>query len=240
LPTQPSPKADQTAEEQLVSVSRPKQARSEQTLRRILQAAEELIGEKGLNDVSIPDIVRHAQSSVGGFYARFKGKNELLRALEERFFLRLDEHVQRVCAPDRWRGASLAEVVRGLAGELVKTAGTERNMIAAFLFRAATESEFQEAGLRFRRRVSDRVTDLLMLRSHEIPHPEPKVAIDLCVQIGFALMLQNVIFGVISAGGQTLTDQRLVIEFERIATGYLCLDSRARSSPDAPEPSASG
>lgn len=90
LPTPPDPIAKSSADEQLASVARPKQARSEQTLRRILEAAERLIGEKGLGDVSIPDIVREARSSVGGFYARFKDKNELLRALEERFFQRLD------------------------------------------------------------------------------------------------------------------------------------------------------
>ena len=77
----------------LSSVCRPKQARSEQTLHRLLDAAEELIQEKGLADVSVPEIVRRAGSSVGGFYARFKDKDELLQALEERFLHRLDEQV---------------------------------------------------------------------------------------------------------------------------------------------------
>jgi hypothetical protein len=54
---------------ELESVARPKQARSEQTLQRILDAAEGLIEEKGLADASIPEIVRRAGSSVGGFCA---------------------------------------------------------------------------------------------------------------------------------------------------------------------------
>jgi AcrR family transcriptional regulator len=48
-------------------VARPKQARSEETLQRLLEAAEALIEEKGLADASIPEIVRRAGSSVGGF-----------------------------------------------------------------------------------------------------------------------------------------------------------------------------
>ena len=72
----------------LETVARPKQARAERTLHRLLDAAEGLIEERGLGDVSIPEIVRRARSSVGGFYARFRDKNELLRALEERFFQR--------------------------------------------------------------------------------------------------------------------------------------------------------
>ena len=55
---------------QLASVTAPKQARSEQTLYRLLDAAQELIAAKGLADVSIPEIVRRAGSSVGGFYGR--------------------------------------------------------------------------------------------------------------------------------------------------------------------------
>ena len=52
----------------LSSVAPPKQARSEQTLYRILDATEALIREKGLAAVSIPEIVSRAGSSVGGFY----------------------------------------------------------------------------------------------------------------------------------------------------------------------------
>ena len=58
------------------STNPPKQARSQRTLERILQAAEELVLEKGLASVSVPDIVARANSSVGGFYARFEDKNE--------------------------------------------------------------------------------------------------------------------------------------------------------------------
>ncbi len=63
---------------QLRTVAGPKQARSEDTLRRLLNAAEELIIEKGHRAVSIPEIARRAHSSVGGFYARFRDKTELL------------------------------------------------------------------------------------------------------------------------------------------------------------------
>ncbi len=66
----------------LQAVTGPKQARSERTLQRLLDAAEVLIEEKGHAAVSIPEIARRARSSVGGFYARFRDKNELLRALE--------------------------------------------------------------------------------------------------------------------------------------------------------------
>ena len=89
----------------LETVVGPKQARSERTLYRLLDAAEALIAEKGLAEVSIPEIVRRARSSVGGFYARFRDKNELLRALEERFYRELSVRLDDLVDEERWSGA---------------------------------------------------------------------------------------------------------------------------------------
>ena len=205
----------------LSSVSRPKQARSEQTLYRLLDAAEELIQEKGLGDVSIPEIVRRAKSSVGGFYARFKDKDELLRALEERFLHRLDEKVVELVDPGHWGLATTAEIVESCMNELVSTVRAEHNMINAFLVRAVVDLETRDEGMRFRQRVSSRISDLLLTRRDEISHPEPEVAIDLAVQLAFGLMLQNVIFGEIRAGDRVLSDAEIEAELTRNFLAYV-------------------
>ncbi len=212
------PKADPRP---LSSVSRPKQARSEQTLYRLLDAAEELIQEKGLADVSIPEIVRRAGSSVGGFYARFKDKNELLRALEERFLQRLDEQVVELADPGHWQRATTAEIVASCINELVSTYRAERNMISAFLVRAAADVEIRQEGMRFRQRVESRISELLLTRRDEISHPQPEVAIDLAVQLAFGLMLQNVIFGDLRAGDRVLDDAMIETELTRNFLAYV-------------------
>src|SRR5262245_32172454 len=103
----------------LAAVTGPKQDRSEKTLLRLLDAAEELIGERGLEGLSIPEIVRRAGYSVGGFYARFADKNQLLRALEERFFLQVSARLDALVDARRWRDASVGELVEAAVGELV-------------------------------------------------------------------------------------------------------------------------
>ena len=205
----------------LSSVSPPKQARSEQTLYRLLDAAEELIQEKGLADVSIPEIVRRAGSSVGGFYARFKDKNELLRGLEERFLQRLDEQVVELSDPGHWQRATTAEIVASCMNELVSTYRAEHNMISAFLVRAAADVEIRKEGMRFRQRVERRISDLLLTRRDEISHPQPEVAIDLAVQLAFGLMIQNVIFGELRAGDRVLDDATIEAELTRNFLAYL-------------------
>ena len=78
--------APQAEHRRLEAVARPKQARAERTLHRLLDAAEALIEEKGLATSRSRRSCGARAPSVGGFYARFRDKNELLRALEERFF----------------------------------------------------------------------------------------------------------------------------------------------------------
>ncbi len=205
----------------LTSVSAPKQARSAQTLYRLLDAAESLIEEKGPADASIPEIVRRAESSVGGFYARFRDKNELLRALEERFFNELTVRVDLLSRPDRWRGASIREIVEPCVRELVDTFRERRALIRVFMFSAVQDPEFIEDSLRFRRRVSSRLVALLLTRRDEIRHPDPELAIDLAVQFAFGLMHQSVILGEIRADARRLSDADLVRELTRNFLSYL-------------------
>jgi AcrR family transcriptional regulator len=212
---------------ELESVARPKQARSEQTLQRILDAAEGLIEEKGLADASIPEIVRRAGSSVGGFYARFRDKDELLRALEERFFVQLSERLERLLEPARSARARLGDLVRPFVEELVRVTHRRAPLIAAFIHRAIHDPALREGSLRFRRSVTTRLSGFLLARRGEIHHPEPEVAIDLAVQLAFGLMIQRVVFGEIRAGGRHLSDTKLVDELVHGVLGYLGVNRAA-------------
>lgn len=225
----PNPPRPRQPDAGLRSVARPKQARSQETLYRILEAAEKLIEEKGIADVSVPEIVRRAGSSVGGFYARFRDKNELLRAIEERFFNELDLRVQVLADPERWSEVPIAQVMRACVKELVGTFRERHALIGAFLARAAQDPDFMAEGLRFRRQVSRRILALLMTRREEIGHPDPEVAIDLCVHFAFGLMNQAVVFGEIRAGSRRLTDRDLERELERAFLAYLGVDGRAHA-----------
>lgn len=205
---------------ELETVSRPKQARSELTLYRILDAAEALIAEKGLADASIPEIVRRAGSSVGGFYARFRDKNEMLRALEERFFQDLRERVDRVTDRERWGAAPIPVIIRNCVQELFDTFRERQGLIRAFLFRASQDPEFAEEGLRFRQGVASRLRELLVSRHAEATHPEPDVAIEMGVQLAFGLMHQLAIYDEVRVGSRRLTDAELVNELTRTFLAY--------------------
>jgi AcrR family transcriptional regulator len=215
------------------SVARPKQARSRATLVRILDVAEALIEEKGLSDASIPEIVRRAGSSVGGFYARFRDKNELLRALEERFFLELSQRLAEISNPARWARSPIPVVIRACVDELVRTFRERQALIRMFLVRAGGDRDALDEGLRFRRQVSQRMLDLLRPRRAEIGHEVPERAIDVAVHLAFGLMHQAAVFGELRAGERPLSDAEIADELTRNFLAYLEIPRPApdRSSP---------
>lgn len=205
----------------LDSVARPKQARSERTLHRLLDAAEQLIEETGTADVSIPEIVRRARSSVGGFYARFRDKNELLRALEERFFREQRERLERLTRPEAWAGAGVPEIVRGCMAELVAVFRARRTLIRAFVARAVHDVEFRGEAQRFEREVSDRVSALLLSRPGRIGHPQPALAVPVAVAIVFGAMIAGVLLGDPRHPFASLTAEEAAEELARNFLGHL-------------------
>jgi len=199
----------------------PKQARSAATRQRLLDAAEALIEARGPGEASIPEIVRRAGSSVGGFYARFRDKDALLRALEERFLAEMGARVEALADAGRWSDAPLREIVEACAAELVGTIGERRNLIAAFLTRAARDPEVRADALRFRTTTAERITRLLLTRRDALSHPHPARAIDLAVQFAFGLTLQRVVAGGIRAAGETLSEDEITSEIVRNFLAYV-------------------
>ena len=95
-------------------VKRPVQQRSQQTLERILEAAETCIAEVGFEGATIADIVKRADSSVGSFYTRFKDKDSLLRCLLDRFVEEVSVTIDAALRPELWLEVDFEQVCQRL------------------------------------------------------------------------------------------------------------------------------
>ena len=71
-------------------------SRAEQRVQRFLDAAFELIDEKGTADFTIQEVIDRSQQSLRGFYQYFDGKDELLLALFEDSILESAVDLQEV------------------------------------------------------------------------------------------------------------------------------------------------
>lgn len=88
MASRPEPRDD---EEEVRSAPKepPKTSRGERTRRRILDAAERQIGERGFADTSVASITQEADVAQGTFYVYFRSKEEVLRELVLRMGRRL-------------------------------------------------------------------------------------------------------------------------------------------------------
>ena len=206
----------------LRSVTRPKQGRSEATLQRLLDAAEKLICRDGLAAVSIAAIVREAKSSVGGFYARFHDKDELLRALHERELGRLNEQVSDLVNPERWEGVPLHTMIHALIYAYAETSRGRERLQAAILEATARNPEAWAPAFDFRREVTDSVCTLLLLRRDEITHPKPEEAVRFAVSQAFAIRDIRSLYAHTDVA-QEVSDETVSTEMIRSMVAYLTM-----------------
>jgi AcrR family transcriptional regulator len=204
----------------LSSISQPKQARSEETARRILDAAQSLIEREGLAALSIPEVVRRARSSTGSFYARFKDKNTLLSALEERFFEDMHRVLDELADPARWAGRPTRELIDVCNREMLRRLRQHARLVCAFVFRSAHQASLATRVQRFHERLTDRMRALFLARRAEMTHPDPELAVALAIEFAFTFIQTRVLYAAHDGAAAALDDDRLAAELTRMFLAY--------------------
>src|SRR3954447_2046090 len=95
----------------------PQQHRSQETLHRILDAAEAVLDAKSFTEATLGEIMERAGVTVGAFYRRFPDKDALLHLLDERFFAEVYQRADITLARERWDGARLDAIISAFVSE---------------------------------------------------------------------------------------------------------------------------
>jgi AcrR family transcriptional regulator len=199
----------------------PQQARSQETLDRILDATEALVAEKGFDDTPVSEIVRRAGSSVGAFYTRFPDKDALLHGLYQRHLEQATATADDALDPVRWEGAGIPEVLEAVVGFLVEIYREQRGLIRAFVVRNHADPAFQARRERLSHYVSERLAALLLARRGEIAHPDPERAAAFGLTLVFSTLDNVILFGEMRSGDLALSDADLAVELTRAYLAYL-------------------
>ncbi len=196
-----------------IRLTPPKQTRSRRTLERIVSAALGILDEQGPAGLTVQAVVARAGSSVGSFYARFKGKSDLLDYLGARVRQETLERWSEAVESRDWSVLELRELAAGSVG-LLFDAERSRSSYLKVLDRAARGNE--EAYTAFRKQQLDDISELLLARKQEIDHLRPELA----VRLGLLAVL-----GVVDAedprSGEALPRSVLVKEATDLLLGYL-------------------
>lgn len=182
-------KADQPAR-----TTGPQQARSRISHNKVLQATERLMTRLGTADFSLPDVSRESGMSIGGIYRRFKDKQDLLLAVQERLNEQMSEGFDTIEAQAQRHHGSLRRLTDTLTAGLAELVRRHAPMIKAIMEATWVYPEVAKGGKRafaaHRRRFKAQV---LALRP-AITHPDPDFAAEFCFVVVFELLASH--FGV--------------------------------------------
>lgn len=113
------PSAQQAADKAArLKVRAPLQARGQETLERIVAAAQRLLRSQRFEDITIAQIVAEADTSTGSFYARFASKDALLPFLYEAYNANTAAATEDIEARKLLKAGTLREGVSALIAVL--------------------------------------------------------------------------------------------------------------------------
>ncbi len=209
-------------------VRAPQQARSHDTLARLLDAAEAMLEEAPWDQCTVAALVARARSSIGAFYARFPDKDSLLQHLHQRRATEGIHTADAVLERERWLGVTMEPLIRALvafvAKDYVDHAGLHREVVR----RNSTDARFRERSAHVTGHVVRLMALLLEERRHEMDIDDSLRAADMLHRILYSVMDQSVQFVDRPPGPVALTQPQLVEAVVRAMLGYLGVRMAAR------------
>ncbi len=162
-------------------VKPPLQARSQQTLERLLDAAEAIICEKGIDKATVADIARRGDSSVGAFYSRFADKEALLKCVLQRFNDQALATAEAVLEPSRWATVDFRDALEAMMHFMLEMLRERRQLVLALMTRAPTDPQLSAFGEHLQTTITRLMHALIEHRHHQLGHHDPETAIQLAV-----------------------------------------------------------
>lgn len=199
----------------------PQQTRSQETLVRILDAAEALITEKGFEDTAVAEVARRAGSSVGAFYSRFRDKTGLLYGLYDRYEEQAFATADDALDPKRWKGARVEQFLPAVMRFLVEVYRERSGLLRAFVLRSHADDEFRARQERLYTYVSEKLAALLLARREQIAKPHPERAAAFALTMAFATIENALLFGELRSAGLRFSDEELAREITAAYLAYL-------------------
>jgi AcrR family transcriptional regulator len=159
----------------------PQQARSRESLRKLLKAAAEVLGQHGVEGSTIPRIAAHAGLTPGAVYRRFEDKETLLETMILGILERQAEGLPIGLTPEMSGQIPLKvfaeQVIYSILVSYRSNAGLLRG-IRQFA-QARTGTEFWKKAAKLEARFFERLVELFLVNANDIRHPEPKMAVSL-------------------------------------------------------------
>ena len=201
----------------------PQQARSQETMNKILDAAAHILDEKSFDELTISEVVHEAGTSVGAFYGRFKDKDALLQALDERFFIEFEHDVEILLNRQNMLDKSLSEIIFLIISFIVNAYSCQKGVLRSLNLRERISygNHFLEREKYAWEKFLPRFNSVFTNYKDQIRHPDPELAINMGYRQMYYTMREVILWQPLPGEKQTFTKEVLVRELTRAFLAYL-------------------
>ncbi len=203
-------------------VREPRQTRSRRTFEVLIASAFDMIAELGAEGSTVQELLQRTGVGAGSFYARFDGRDALIRYLGLRFWSDAEAGWGEFLEPTRWARADAGEILRPFIRVLVQWTSANSALLRSLLVYAMTDPDgwLLDRTTQVENRVSERLGSLVAVTGGPFRHPDPEFAVHLATLQLFATLRSRVIF---AGGGRMdgITDEELAEELGRVFLSYV-------------------
>ncbi|MDA1266515.1 MAG: TetR/AcrR family transcriptional regulator [Planctomycetota bacterium] len=194
---------------------------------RITAAALARLGDGTFDEVAVATLAREAGVIVGGFYARFSGKEAVLEYLNLAVLGGVLARARGALSPEQSAGLGAREVIRSFVDLSVRSFREHREVFQQISLRSRTsrDHDFRARVQAANREVHDLFRARLTERIAESAHLAPAAAVDVALTAVSGAMREYVLFTEFRPQFEPLEDERLVDELTDLFCSYLRIEA---------------
>ncbi len=172
----------------------PQQARSRESLRKLLKAAAEVLGQHGVEGTTIPRIAQHAGLTPGAIYRRFRDKDALLETVILGILERQDERLRASLTPAMARQIPLPVFAEQLINSMVVSYRANANLLYALrqFVQGRCNTPFWKKATKWEMSTYEHLLALFLTHRKAIRHPDPKTALSLGLMMVISTLFELV------------------------------------------------
>lgn len=210
-------------EMQLASVPsrEPQQGRSRASYDRMVAAAEALLRERGNDEFTLLEVSKLGKVSIGSIYNRFDSKDDLIRAVQSRVLLAVDQEQRAAIDGAEARAGSLDELVVSIIDAIAEILRSHADLMRPMMMRASVDPIVSAAGKRSYLEVEALVCAALLAHRQEIRRTDPERAVSSAYRIAYAAIARYLGFGAAPGNGLEGEWQVLKEDLGQMVSAYL-------------------
>ena len=185
-------------------------------------AAEAALQDGSWSSLSLEDLFRRAGVQDSEASARIGHKEIVLRLLYERCLADAAATMDEILTPERWKGATIPEIIRTVLTFLIATCQENQNFMRAMIVVSGNDDELRERARGVQRQVGESIRKLILARRKELLHPAPAIAAEFTSRLVHGFLVDRTLTGESVDGDSIkLTQEQVTTELIHAVLSYL-------------------